>query len=256
MSLFRLSALVLGLWLVAGCGTSSSSSSLTLDADTPGQLREASLGLVSETWEETADSLELWARRLGGYTLSRTRDGDRRIRLELQLPVQTADTFLYIVRRLARVFDERIERQAASAKRVRLETQLKEKEETIRALEKRLKTASSYEERKDLESSLKTLQDEQQTLRQELDDLSTHLVYVHIYLQIENAAYADLKEGGKFWPKFTKGLSEGWYLFQYFLIGMAYFWWVWLGLGLLIALAVWHHRRQKRKKPPTPPANA
>ncbi len=255
MRFVQLSTLLVSLWMVTGCD-SYSGSSLTLDTGTPGQVREASLGLVSEAWEATADSLEWWARRLGGHTVNRSRDTDRRIRLELQVPVSAADTFLYLVRRLGRVFDERIERHAATAQRTDLETQLKEKEEAIQSYEKRLKTAASREEINDLENTLRSLREEYRKLRRKLDELQAQTAYVHIYLQIENAAYADLKEGGRFWPKFTKGLKDGWYIFQYFLIGMAYLWWMWLGLGLIIVLARWHHRRQQRKKPPMPPAGA
>jgi hypothetical protein len=89
-----------------------------------------------------------------------------------------------------------------------------------------------------------------------MEGLRAEIGTVLILVQLVNARYAGIEAGGSFWSQFGRALVEGWDLFQKFLIGLAYLWWLWVGTALFIYLIIRYSRRTGAKKPsPLPPSS-
>jgi hypothetical protein len=246
--------LVLGLLMVAACGGSSNGQlSLELGYRESNQLRELSLGIVPEKWEGSADSIEAWVRQYGGRVLSRERQEDRRITLMLRLPVAQAESLVIKVKSLGYVFAEEVKRTDVGQSFSSIESQIRLKEEAIARYRELFKNARTSSEILEIEKALSATLQERDSLVSLLEGLRAKIGTVLILVQLVNARYAGMGAGGSFWSQFGRALVEGWDLFQQFLIGLAYLWWLWVGTALFIYLLIRYSRRTGAKKPSTPP---
>ena len=85
-----------------------------------------------------------------------------------------------------------------------------------------------------------------------MEGLRAEIGTVLILVQLVNARYGGIGAGGSFWGQFGRALVEEWELFQKFLIGLAYFWWLWVEKAFFIYLIIRYSRRTGAKKPSAP----
>ncbi len=125
-------SILLGLMLLIGaCDRGGNMLSLDLGYGEPGQLRELRLGIVPEAWEGSEDSIEAWTRRYGGRILSRKRQEDRRITLELRVPLAQADSLIARTKAMGYVFAEELKRSTIGQSPATIDSLIRLKEEVI-----------------------------------------------------------------------------------------------------------------------------
>jgi len=232
------------MFFLAACGGGSGSSlSLELGYRESNQLRAVHIGIVPEEWEGSADSIEVWARRYGGRVLSRERQENRRITLELRVPVENAESLLTKVRASGYVFAEEVKRTDIGQSVSTIESQIRLKEEAIARYRELLGKARTSGEILEIEKALSATIQERDSLLNLLERLRAESGTVVIVVQLVNARYAEMGAGGSFWSQFTHAFVKGWDLFKGFLILMAHLWWLWIGLVLFVWILIRLSRR-------------
>ena len=256
--MLRYSLLVGMVLLIAACGREGGRESLSLelgyrDSD---QLRELRLGIVPEEWEGSADSLEAWTRRYGGRVLSRERQEERRITLELRVPLEEADGLITRIKAMGHVFAEEVQRSAIGQSPATIDSLIRFKEEVVSRQRDLLGRARTPDEIRQVENAMSLTLWERDSLLRLRERLQEETRTVLIVVQLVNERYASMGTGGSFWKQFGRALVEGWDLFKAFLIAMAYVWWLWLGIALFIWLFRYIRRSSKQKSfTPGPPEN-
>lgn len=250
----RYSILVWLVLLVAACGREGGRESLSLelgyrDLD---QLRELRLGIVPEEWEGSADSIEAWTRRYGGRVLSRERQENRRITLELRVPLAQADSLIAKIRGIGYVFAEEVKRSTIGQSPATIDSLIRLKEEAISRQRDLLQRARTSDEILQIEGALSRTLQERDSLLRLRERLREETGTVLIVVQLVNERYAAMGAGGSFWRQFGRGFVEGWDLFKGFLILMSYIWWLWAGIALFIWLLMRYTRRSSHQKSSTP----
>ncbi len=234
--------------LMIACDQRSDTLSMELGYGESNQLRELRLGIVPDEWEGSADSIEVWARRYGGRVLSRERQEERRITLELRIPVAQADSFIARVKAMGYLFAEEVKRTTLNQTASDIDSLIRLKEEVIVRYRDLLQKARTTSEIREIEAALSTALQERDSLIKLLERLQAERDMVALIIQLVNKRYAGMGAGGSFWSRFGRGLVEGWDLFKYFLIGMAYLWWLWVGIAIVIWLIIRYSRRSSAKK--------
>ena len=236
--------LSLAVFILTACGGGGRESlRLELGFREANQLRAVRLGLVPEEWEGSADSIEVWVRRYGGRVLSRERQENRRITLELRVPVENAESLLTKIRASGRVFAEEVKRADIGQSISDIESQIRLKEEAIARYRELFSKARTPSEILEVEKALSTTLQERDSLLTHLEKLRAESGTVLIVVQLVNPRYAEIGAGGSFWSQFGRGFVEGWDLFKGFLIAMAYLWWLWIGLALFVWILIRLGRR-------------
>ena len=243
--------------LMAACDRGGDTLSLELGYGEPGQLRELRLGIVPEEWEGSADSIEAWTRRYGGRVLSRERQENRRITLELRVPLAQADSLIAKLRAMGYVFAEEVKRATIGQSPATIDSLIRLKEEAIARYRDLLQKARTAGEILEIQGAMSITLRERDSLLRVLERLQVDTGTVLIWVQLVNKRYAGMGAGGSFWKQFGRGFVEGWDLFKGFLILMSYIWWLWLGIALFIWLFIRYIRRSSNQKPspPRPPEN-
>ncbi len=250
--MLRYSPLVGLALLIAACDRGGNTLSLELGYGESSQLRELRLGIVPEAWEGSADSIESWTRRYGGRILSRERQEDRRITLELRVPLAQADSLIARIKAMGYVFAEELKRSTIGQSPATIDSLIRLKEETISRHRDLLQRARTSDEILHVEGSLSRTLQERDSLQRLRERLREETGTVLIVVQLVNEEYAGMGSGGSFWKQFGRAFVEGWDLFKGFLIAMAYIWWLWLGMLLFIWLLIRYARRSSRQNPCTP----
>jgi len=234
----------LAVFILTACGGGRQESlSLELGFRQANQLRAVHLGLVPEEWEGSADSIEVWVRRYGGRVLSRERRENRRITLELRVPVENAESLLTKIRASGRVFAEEVKRADIGQSVSDIESQIRLKEEAIARYRELFSKARTPGEILEIEKALSTTIQERDSLLNLLEKLRAESGTVLIVVQLVNRRYAEMGAGGSFWSQFGRAFVDGWDLFKDFLIVMAHLWWLWIGLVLFVWILIRLSRR-------------
>jgi hypothetical protein len=150
------------------------------------------------------------------------------------------------------VFAEEVKRTDVGESISSIESQIRLKEEATIRYRELFKNARTSGEILEIEKALSATLQERDSLMSLLEGLRAEIGTVLILVQLVNARYAGMGVGGNFWSQFGRALVEGWDLFQKFLIGLAYLWWLWVGAALFIYLLIRYNRRTGAKKPSSP----
>ncbi len=98
------------------------------------------------------------------------------------------------------------------------------------------KNARASSEILETEKALSATLQERDSLVSLLEGLCVEIGTVPILVQLGSARCAGMGIGGSFRSQFGRAFVEEWDLFQQFLIGLAYLWWLWVGAALFIYL--------------------
>ncbi|MCX8112263.1 MAG: DUF4349 domain-containing protein [Bacteroidia bacterium] len=234
-------AIILGAILTA-CGGGGNGGSYNSSSETV-QTVSARMELAPYRWKGAPDSVEAWVAEYGGRLLSREKEEDRAYSYTLRIPTPKTEAFLAKVRRLGIVLSERTNLVDITKEAMDIESRLKIKEEAVERLQNLLRQARTPSEILEAEKALQTALSERDELRSQYENRRLLAEYIRLDLVLRNLRYVEYSQGGSYWLQLWRSVESGWDGFVYFTFALAYLWWLWLLIAILI-FVLW--RRQRR----------
>ncbi|MCS6789598.1 MAG: DUF4349 domain-containing protein [Bacteroidia bacterium] len=227
---------------VTACGGGGVSGT-TASPSSPTQRLNASFTLIVDDWERSLDSVESWARAIGAGLLQREKQEAEYAFFKFLVPRAAYEGFIVRLRGLGEVLDERTSLTDISQGQSEIERKLALKDSVIIRFQVLLRQARTVSEIVEVEKALQQALSERQELlveKQRSDSLSK---VVELELTLRNAEYVEYREGGSYLAQLTRSFKEGWNGFIYFTFLVAYLWWLWLLIFLLIVGMRFYRRR-------------
>lgn len=234
-------------WIVAGfylfgCGRGDSRSATYGDRSEKEQLR-MEMTLVARRWQAAADSVERWTAAVGGSLLRREKDAQHWYFYSIVVPTAQAKPFLERLRTLGEVLSERTSLENLTQAYTDLEARLKSKEEAIARIRELMQKSTKPSDILSAERAMQELLSERDELRSRFEAMQRQVQTVQLDLTLRNPRYVEYSEGGDYFSQLERSLRAGWEGFVYFTFAIAYLWWLWL----LLAVVIWWLRRQSRR---------
>lgn len=227
--------------VLCSCGGGGSSSPTYSDRSEKEYLR-MEMTLIAHRWRAAADSIERWIPGVGARLLRREKDAERWYFYSIALPTPQAKPFLERVRALGEVLSERTSLENLTQAYTDLESRLKSKEEAIARIRDLMQKSTSPSDILSAERAMQELLRERDELRSQFEAMQRQVQTVQFDLTLRNPRYVEYSEGGNYWSQLLRSLKAGWEGFVYFTFAVAYLWWLWILLGVLI----WWVRRKTR----------
>lgn len=194
---------------------------------------------------------------LGEYKAMIQQEQERNLsyRLENTLAIRVAPENFEGLLRSVETLALNIHNKTVSAKDVTrefidMETRLQSKRAVIERYQSLLKQAKNVEEILKVESQLRQVIEEVESVEGQLkylkDQTGQSTVHLVMYERMERPAY----QKPSFFSRLARSIGDGWTGFLEFLIGVATLWPLWM--VLLIAIPLFRRYRRKNKNHPTP----
>lgn len=236
-------SLLFFLWGCGGGGSDSSSFS-GVGEDGGKKTLEASLEVApKKNWKSAKDSVLRWLEAAGGKLLELEVE-ESRVQLRARMPVNRADAFFARVRSLGLVVREYTALADITRQYADVEARLASKEAAVTRLQGLLAQARTPSEVLEAEKALQEALEARDELRSQFDNARLLSQTVTAHITLRNPATLPYGEGGSYWYQLLQSVEAGWTGFVYFTFAVAYLWWLWLLIGLLVGLFVWRRKRR------------
>ncbi len=189
----------------------------------------------------------LVSRSGGYYALENYNDyGYRSYTLQVRIPVRSYEDFIASVEKgPGKVTQKEIKAQDVTEQFVDLETRLANKRSYLERYRGLLKQARNIEEILEVETHIRQLEEEIESVEGRLRYLGDQVSYSSLRLVLQQDTPV-VKEKMEFWTKLKDALHTGWNILVHIFLFVILIWPLWLIGGVVVVWIIW--RRRKRKQ--------
>lgn len=220
-------------------------------------IKDGELFLETKNLQKTKSHLDSLVKNYKGYLSAENfQDNDFQysVNYTVRIPSVNFESFLNNAEKAqAKILHKQINARDVTTQFIDLEIRLANKEKYIERYQQLLKKANSIKEILEIERQIRTLEEELESTKGQLQYLSNQVTYSTLRVSItQKKDYQyEPQHRDSFWQKLKASFSKGWFVFVDFLLIMLTLWPFWIAIVAVFVLIRRNRKRKKNKKTTT-----